>query len=152
MASNEFKCSVCGKGYRYEKKLKRHVAFIHDKSTEYVCKSCGRKVSSEAKLMQHQKSANCGVKKKSKKVAKIYVCDKCDHTFPTLTLLRKHIRDHNKKQVKHTAKSTRVFFEPEQDVDKCLHARVTRSSDPQTPNAQQQADAVAAVGVEDTWR
>lgn len=138
-----FKCELCSKSYRHEKKLKRHVQTVHVKSLKFQCLSCGRVVSSEAKLIQHSKGGKCAIKKESKK-RKVYSCHECNETFFRLTSLRKHFKsDHDKKQVKPKLFSSSVYFEEDDDVEKCLHERVSQ------PVEQQQQEAA---GVDATWR
>lgn len=116
-----FKCHLCKKVYKYEKKLKRHIKCVHMESGDFECLTCRTKLTSATKLTQHSKLGNCS-NKVTKRPQKIYLCNDCDETFRTVLQLRKHVRVTHNKNKQPPAPPTKVYFEGEEDAVKCLHA------------------------------
>ena len=48
-----FTCSHCGRWYRYEKGLKRHVRICHMNQPLFTCDKCGRSFSRADNLQRH---------------------------------------------------------------------------------------------------
>lgn len=83
-----FKCDECAYETGRKQNLKVHKG-LHNKSI--FCETCQHRYPSISKLKRHQLQNKHGIYKTAE--AESFECDKCDKSFPTPAILRKHIYD-----------------------------------------------------------
>ncbi|XP_075167037.1 zinc finger protein 711-like [Haematobia irritans] len=116
-SEKQFPCEHCGKRYGNKRSLDGHIKCVHWQINALVCDICGEKMRKrsilERHLLQHQGAPLptfsceiCGLKVSSEKGLRKhksiqhpeggkrdYPCNLCPKISPTLTALKKHIRD-----------------------------------------------------------
>lgn len=113
----QWKCEVCGKGFRFASQLKKHKK-IHGNEKEYQCDVCKKQFRQLSNLKTHrkihtgEKNYNCSVCKKAFRQAihlkvhekihygeKEFKCNLCNQTFRQSTHLQKHQQKHEKVEL-----------------------------------------------------
>ncbi|XP_039282182.1 zinc finger protein 808 isoform X5 [Nilaparvata lugens] len=80
-----FTCHVCGKQYRSNTDLCRHLRCVHDGIKNYSCDFCGRSFASKGARNDHRR-IHTGERP--------YVCQTCNKSFPTPNSIYLHRRTH----------------------------------------------------------
>lgn len=76
-----FKCDQCGKGFKQQKKLRRHLSTVHATEKAFTCDICGKKFTSEDYVAIH--IARCHTDQRCK-------CEICNKELANLRSLKKH--------------------------------------------------------------
>ena len=79
------KCDICGKSYRIEQDLARHVRDVHEGLKKYACDICGRAFANKGAKDDHRR-IHTGERP--------YACEHCPKTFRTLNSIYIHNRVH----------------------------------------------------------
>ena len=86
-AHRSFCCSICGKMFRYEVRLREHEQRhrANPGGKQYTCPKCDKKFTSESKLRYHDFKIHGGIK---------HPCSYCGKNFSCSTKVREHERIH----------------------------------------------------------
>ncbi|XP_076637569.1 uncharacterized protein LOC143349863 isoform X2 [Colletes latitarsis] len=79
------KCDLCGKSYRIEQDLARHVRDVHEGLKKYACDICGRAFANKGAKDDHRR-IHTGERP--------YACEHCPKVFRTLNSIYIHNRVH----------------------------------------------------------
>ncbi|XP_074495268.1 uncharacterized protein LOC141769765 [Sebastes fasciatus] len=79
-----FKCDTCGKAFKYELRLQRHLG-VHTGEKPYLCKTCGKRFCSMQAVKRHM-TIHTGEKP--------YLCKICGKRFGYMSTLKTHIGIH----------------------------------------------------------
>ncbi|XP_003491382.1 zinc finger protein 2 homolog isoform X2 [Bombus impatiens] len=79
------KCDICGKSYRIEQDLARHIRDVHEGLKKYACDICGRAFANKGAKDDHRR-IHTGERP--------YACEHCPKMFRTLNSIYIHNRVH----------------------------------------------------------
>ena len=84
-----YTCEACGSQFNSLAIVKKHYQNVHQKGMfVFTCEKCGAICDSEAQLKDHKKIKHSG---------QVHLCQHCDKQFPIITLLKTHLKTHEKK-------------------------------------------------------
>ncbi|XP_033231784.1 zinc finger protein 676-like [Belonocnema kinseyi] len=96
----QFRCKLCGRQFKRESFLKRHIVTIHQKTKlktaerKYNCEKCNRSYSTIGNLNQHHSFKHAVVKRH-------FICDSCGYKANLKTHLSRHIITSHMDRVQH---------------------------------------------------
>ena len=74
MKLEQFKCVECGKTYKTQSNLNKHIKLVHECRKDHICTECGNAFAQKSHLDQH-------ISAKHSKVIKCHYCNNEFHTY-----------------------------------------------------------------------
>merc|ERR1712071_74468 len=81
-------CEVCKVKFTTMYELKRHKAYVHEKTKEFQCLKCGKCFVEKSKLIRHS-----GVHTDDEDDIKIYKCETCGNRYGSHSSLKLHVKN-----------------------------------------------------------
>ena len=79
-------CGDCGMTFGTKSDMREHVERVHS-DKKYICNDCGKELTGKTGWMRHIRTIHVRPREKNE------ICSQCQKTFYSLTNLRKHISD-----------------------------------------------------------
>lgn len=104
-------CPKCGKSFKHNYKLKRHVSIVHEKRKPHKCphNGCNKSFSQRCHLKVHISSVH--------DKQKPHKCSKCDRSFSQNSHLKAHIISVHEKRKQHSCSHCEKSFSGKRDLD-----------------------------------
>ena len=91
-SNKSFKCTICGKGFLTENKLKHH-ELIHSRPIQYTCSTCNKGFVRKNLHTKHMKRHDVE-ENQEKKNTEVFVCPNCNRSYSSESKMRSHQRVH----------------------------------------------------------